>query len=566
MSGTNPNLNPVTTWGVRSSGLCIPKFWNTLTVSLKALDWTIGTGGDDTERVQAVFDKYTGELEFLVPQDMQVNTRGFFFKSLFQLADEGLIFLMGGSNTHVFQGNALGVSNVHFRGKGTIDGNQANNPIFGLVDPLNAGTAGIVTGRLSDPANLNNRTGIINYDVSVEEILFQNVRNWPVSLFNTDGADILRCRCKSNRNALQVCVSTNFRMNFNRVKNCPDFGIAAYEGCSFGEMLSNNLDSCASLGILNDGADDPTACHDITIAGNRHTNATAYGIGVHNSTNFRDADIYNINIFGNELINPGTTQTDGNSAGIVLINVNNSKVIGNFVSGGGCAGFPFYGIGGGGTSSYLTIENNTIANAGANGASKAVAFGTSFSQTSWKNNTTYDNQAVPTTTNGFGFGENTANGMFPPGCSVIMNTFEGLTGNVFDIAVPFPTGTDTQFIGQIQGGSSAITIVNLATIQGVLDVFGGPLNVVGPTGGNNLAINGAASGSPVSLAPFGTDASIGLTLQALNNGPLTLGSTNITIPGFHSWPSYANDAAAATGGVAIDHAYRNGSTMSFRVT
>jgi hypothetical protein len=59
-----------------------------------------------------------------------------------------------------------------------------------------------------------------------------------------------------------------------------------------------------------------------------------------------------------------------------------------------------------------------------------------------------------------------------------------------------------------------------------------------------------------------TAAGAGTGLAVTNNASLGAG---IAMPGLHASPSYANDAAAATGGVQIGWAYRNGSQVMIRM-
>ena len=49
------------------------------------------------------------------------------------------------------------------------------------------------------------------------------------------------------------------------------------------------------------------------------------------------------------------------------------------------------------------------------------------------------------------------------------------------------------------------------------------------------------------------------------DGPSTVGCT-VTLSALPGSPSYANDAVAAAGGVAVGQLYRNGSVVQVRVT
>jgi hypothetical protein len=46
---------------------------------------------------------------------------------------------------------------------------------------------------------------------------------------------------------------------------------------------------------------------------------------------------------------------------------------------------------------------------------------------------------------------------------------------------------------------------------------------------------------------------------------MDIGASGLTLPTFPAKASYANDAAAATGGVAVGQVYRNGSVLQVRV-
>lgn len=77
---------------------------------------------------------------------------------------------------------------------------------------------------------------------------------------------------------------------------------------------------------------------------------------------------------------------------------------------------------------------------------------------------------------------------------------------------------------------------------------------------------------------FGVNYDETVICAAVNASGVTIGSESagaawmkvfenrLELPGFASWTSYANDAAAAAGGVALGSSYRNGSALCFRVS
>ena len=93
---------------------------------------------------------------------------------------------------------------------------------------------------------------------------------------------------------------------------------------------------------------------------------------------------------------------------------------------------------------------------------------------------------------------------------------------------------------------------------------GNGLEVYAPSGATTLFVSMSASSGSVS--PVAANAS--LTVNANGTGTLTLGaSTNsaVKVPNVQAASSYANDAAAAGGGVPIGGLYRNGSVVQIRV-
>jgi hypothetical protein len=86
-------------------------------------------------------------------------------------------------------------------------------------------------------------------------------------------------------------------------------------------------------------------------------------------------------------------------------------------------------------------------------------------------------------------------------------------------------------------------------------------------GPGNLGLLGGASSvdlTQVVIQQQATNRLLAAIQQALTGGLAV--SFAVSIPGFHSSTSYANDAAAAAGGVAVDQIYRNGSVLQIRVT
>ena len=92
---------------------------------------------------------------------------------------------------------------------------------------------------------------------------------------------------------------------------------------------------------------------------------------------------------------------------------------------------------------------------------------------------------------------------------------------------------------------------------------------------NNVQFFGAVSGSAPTISSFhgqlGTDTNVGLNINTLGTGTLALqtGGSPTRVGGslaFATLPTNAaNDAAAASAGVAVGQIYRNGSALMIRV-
>jgi hypothetical protein len=148
-----------------------------------------------------------------------------------------------------------------------------------------------------------------------------------------------------------------------------------------------------------------------------------------------------------------------------------------------------------------------------------------------------------------------------------------LTGGIGE-AIAFGKGHKEQWYGAAATKTSSIYCDGTTTAGGSALHFGEGLvellNSVGnpiarwnsiTSGVNYPSFSDAVTGSPAQIAAAGSDTNVGILLAPKG----TAGASVVQIP-IANVQTFANDAAAATGGVPVGGIYRNASTVQIRVS
>lgn len=328
------------------------------------------------------------------PVGLTVYHTGLTIPASLTLVLNGLLILAPTSTAQVGQCCiTITSSNVTVRisATGVLDGNMANQ--LATTHNVN-GQGGIVT-----PGSIFGGGPALS-DVNVfGPGLIQNTYGWPVSICNVNRTKVMFLRMIGANFAVQVVGgTTNFEFAFNYVANIPDYGFAAYLGCSLGECHDNTFLNVATVGVLNDGAAggfNSVPCHDIVFHHNRVMNSTTWGLSALNvSGSIPAANPYNIEFSDNQLINCSIANTT-NQAVIFTGNCLNVAFRRNFISGGGTVGTSNnIGIAANSTTSlHMLIEGNIIENM-AVGTSLGIVVGAPG--LICRDNIIRDTQATPT--------------------------------------------------------------------------------------------------------------------------------------------------------------------------
>lgn len=463
---------------------------------------------NDTDSVQIAINSSAGKAILLFPKGCIFNVSGLTIPSNSHLLIEGTIFLINNSNGPVI--TLLG-SNYLIEGSGIIDGNQDNNEYGGL------GAAGIMTNTGgTEPPNLSFS------NIIIKNITIQNIKNWPVSINSSSNVLIDGTTLKNSGSAPQAAYGSQYiRFVNNLVINIPDYGWAFYQGCSYGVCSNNIFNNVAAVGILNDGTVsggwNGQPQHDIIIS-NNVMNFTG-ALGSLNVTGYESANFYNINFYGNRIIDSGTN--GGFTCGILLENTSNSVVESNVVRGGGSSGSVWQGIAANGGVINCVIRNNTISNGGQNGASAAYGISAGFVNCIVSNNHFYDDQETPTLEAAYA-------GTLEPSASYSWNTYIGLKSGVFT----FPLTRQTNFIGQYSLGSNEIIANSPLILAYNVTYISSGFNSIGLTVGWNRNSSGDVNlflgngGMTGGLYAFQVDSSGNIVPGSYDGGAI-FGSDNL---------------------------------------
>ena len=546
--------------------------------SKNIVGWGVtGSGLDETLKCQQAIDACAGKYTLVFPAYLPtIVITGLRFHSGSLIQIDGTLFLKSGSFTHMFCGDDAGVSVARFSGSGTLNGNSAGNSGGPIVFP-NPYCGGIVTTGFATQATV---ATMPNTDVVVTGLKFINIVNWPISLFCCDKAFIIRNRFYMYGNSVQVANGTkNFGIYFNDCEQTGDYAIAAYEGCSTGEIAFNTCRYVAvGVGVLNDGQVDTVHWgrfpnHDISIHHNRTHSTYSYGVGILNVATLASppgaistaSNHYNIDVDDNIIIDSGIANNQNSAAGVSIVRAA-ARVRGNRIRWGGTNSYLWAGINGGGSDRCL-IERNEISNGGilsdgtALPACIAVGVTPFATNTIYRLNEIFDDQAAPTMAFGFAYGSTVAGtptDTMLAGCQWLFQTVKGMKNAPYKAALPF--GPDTVVFSPSENITSTIVgklaiaqdmHASTSTIDGILTVGNVQAALVN-------SINITASTETVSATGnFGSVTSTTIGVRDLNtNGALTFGNLVQAV----------SDADAATKGVIVTGLYVNGSQLNVRRT
>lgn len=404
-------------------------------------------------------------------------------------------------------------SNWTLTGIGVIDGNKTNNSSgtyggAGIWTPNNAAGGTILT---SIPAPSN---------VYISGITIQNCVNWPVCIANTTNCIIERCTFLNSGSAprfVNNCVNCHAR--FNVINGISDYAFAIYQGGSFCSITDNYAINSSCFSILTDSSSTNVA-HDCIIARNKIIGTiNSQGILVNNTT--PTITFYNILIEENYLENCNETLT--NQPFVIQINGNCilSKIIGNYITGGGPNSSSANAIAVSGTiCSFIDIEENTIYNFGTVSGAYAISLdSTTLNSIRIIGNRGVDDRTTPFMIGGIYLNGGTNN-------EVVDNHFDTLT-------TPQNISNQTNLINHslVSGIETIHNILDVQTLEG--DVSSASVQIVGSNSSRSLknisfdnpsvlsyGVVNDITGSNVSTNT--TDLQTGLTAVA--------GNTNITLP------------------------------------
>ena len=508
---------------------------------------------DDTAAIQSVLNTYAGKATVFIPwTPTSYRTSKLTIPANTSLLLHGKLFALSGLVSGYI--DIINVSNVSIAGYGSIDANGPSQTAVGgmagmaVANSTNIRVSGIgITNAFHWNMNVTQSSNVVFYGVTI-------TKGGAANEFAAGSDDCWLTNCTIDGTGLgdyAFCFYggvTNSGASGNLVRN-------AGAGTSF---------SPPGIGILSDGtapAANSPPCVNILIANNIVHGCGAAGIscfdvasptGVHSGIIISNNRCYNNNQIG------GTA----NIADIYIDSTTDISITGNQLSGNGTSAISgAIGIYIGPNASHVSIMGNQIYDVGqgqTNGAGIWIA-GANYVYVG--GNYIYDNQTTPTMQYAI---------IGAPGthCSLI--------GNFFDRPYNFGAAIDTVSANVINGawtvgalGSGDVhSAINVSVgsrgslqyqVNGLGRWFVGTDGTAEPGAGSN-----GGSNYVVSAVNDAGNALIGLPALTINRatGKVTLAvaPTITTLPA-----NAANDAAAASAGVAIGGMYRSGSTLMIRV-
>ena len=534
MSGTDytqtPNLalyKPISnraigTWGDlwNSNADALDAAWTqagTLSGVVNVLDK--GAKGDgvtnDTLAIQNVIANYAGKATILIPD----TGNPYMCSPLVphtgtDLLIYGTLMLRPASPNALVVVNA-GTSRVTLRGNGILDGNGAAQ-----TTPMTIGNV-----YLNQSSNIR-----------ISGLTLQNANAWNLNVVQCSDVVVDGVSMLGGANSNEFASGSDDCWMTNCLIDGPsnDIGFSFYGGVTNSGAIGNVVRNSGVAGhqvagginVLCD-AGQPAACNNIIITGNIVYNSWGAGITVDRGTG-GTSQHQNVTISGNRVYSNNLSNSP-QQADISAAHCTSVVINGNLVSSNenGTAS-TYYGIYVATTATDTTVTGNSVANIGVSG------------------------------TPGFGFYVNTSNVLLVNG-----NSFHDFRGTRLMTAIGGTAGLFNVFsnnlFGQLAAGSPVTLTVQPDTVVS---------NAVGASGWS-FGIGTASLGLTKTgiVFPTGTHA-IGLNwsgtaLTASVDG--TAEGNVLTDTYVATRPNAANDAAAASAGVPVGGAYRNGSVLMVRM-
>lgn len=530
----------------------------------------VGDGvADDTASIQAALNAASNQgwgrvmipagQTYLVSAALQLRN-----STILQL--DGTLKLKPGSKSYVL-GSLNAAQNVLIEGVGTIDG----------------GYAGALTGnQLAAQQGYTSCSGVIfnaGGNIRLHGITIQNFPNmaWSFGACSNvvvDGVTVLNQGNTSGFNSLVQngaalpsvdCWAANVRIDRTR----GDYGFGFYGANHRCGITGSNISGSDSLAVcvLSD-AGQGGASSDIVIAGNILHDNPGGAIGIQwNDTATAGVQHSGVLVTGNRCFNNCTAAGGPGVSGVYLTNGQNVVIADNhFGPDGGTFATVCIAVVAGGHGMNATIQDNVIVDQGlgaGNGSAAVFSDGTD-ANTIIRGNTLLDTRGAPKMQYGV-----LVSGA-PAGLVVEGNTVRGCATPIqvdagaaqvrqsgaryaFDAPVSGPSFSvgarvaDASLPVQVDAaaGGAAFLGVNKAGSYGLL---------LGYDTVANAAVVRQVTADPLDLIVNNTTRAMRFLSSGAAQMPVLAGSV-----------SYATDAAAAAGGVAVGQLYRNGSAVMVRV-
>ena len=546
---------------------------------------------DDTAAIQAVLDAYAGKAVVLIPNTgNKYIITGLTIPSFTHLILNGYLLMkpgtdIGGTGAVNLSNN----SNIVIEGYGIVD---ANDPNF---------TGNVISAGLSS----GGAPGCEK--VRVSGISISDAHYWNLNITQSENVVLRDVNLIGGHSANEIAAQCNdcwmINCNIDGTGN-GDYGFCFYGGITNSGIIGcvvknaglNTPDGPPGIGVMTDQG-QPNPCSNIVIANNIVHDCAAGGVTIL-GTLISGSNVLasGVVVTGNRLYNNCRNSAEaGQTADVYIDFATDILVSGNSISDGGSPGVSVDGVLLGPTASYVKVSGNKIFNVGQDATqTNAGIWLNSASGVIVSDNHFYDNRSTPLM-------QYAMVGAVGVACAAI--------GNYTNLPIEVTWASDSM-VANYSGGGFAITSGRLAVGSapvGYTNAAGLPRWYVGNTGstesggdtGSDFAFYSVDDGSGLhgqvlllnratALATFGGSVLVNGSGIAYGTGP---GSNAIAFKWTSSFqaalyvdgqnegnivtnlraglafqPSYANDAAAAAGGVSIDQLYRNGSVVQVRVT
>lgn len=512
--------------------------------SVSVLDYGAKGDGttDDTAALQTVLNNNAGKAVVFVPDTgHSYITNTLIIPSGTDLLIDGSMLLKAGATSHLLYVN--GANNVTIRGHGTLNGNNPANS----YPAASGGTLFILSST----------------NVQVSGLTIQNAPLWNLVAQQSSHILFTGITITGGRNASGFSVLCDNCWLMNSAINGPDndIGFSFYSGITNSGAIGNTVKnsgmatsvSGAGINVLADNVQGG-ACTNIIIANNIVTGVGGSGIQVFSSV---AAEHQDITITGNRCFGNGQ-RPNGNRGDFDINQVNNVVITGNTSANFGSNTDPWWGIYLGARAGGATVSGNLIYGTGKGGSAGIGINLASPSAASISDNTIYDTVSTPTMQYAISGTAGTACSVVDNFCgrpfNLTMNT-DTVSRNIRNQATQYDVDTNAQAPIWINGpaGTNRMPVF---TTSGVARWYFGLDNTAegGSSAGSNFQILSCNDAGAAVRTPLSINRQTGITT-------LAVAPVYANLPG-----NYANDAAAATGGVPVGGVYRNGSALQVRVS